>query len=67
MIKSQRVKSIGGMLGLVGGLKLKDIAPELPGVTEFSSCVTLFSSSSIVTADLAVRLSRFKCSTFTFF
>merc|ERR1719162_1293576 len=36
MLASRKVKSPLGMLGLLGGLKLKDLAPELPGVTEFS-------------------------------
>merc|ERR1719272_141798 len=37
MLASQKVKSIGGYLGLLSKLSLKDLAPELPGVTEFST------------------------------
>jgi acetyl-CoA acyltransferase len=37
MLKSTKVKSAGGYLALLGTLGLKDLAPELPGVTEFST------------------------------
>lgn len=45
MLASRKVKSPMGMLGLVGGLKLKDLAPELPGVTEFSTNETMGASA----------------------
>jgi acetyl-CoA acyltransferase len=31
------VKGLGGILSLASGLKLKDLAPELPAVAEFST------------------------------
>eukprot|EP00127_Corallochytrium_limacisporum_P005369 Clim_evm45s203 gene=Clim_evmTU45s203 len=37
MIASQKVKSPAGYLKLVSGLGLKDLAPELPAVAEFST------------------------------
>eukprot|EP00960_Hanusia_phi_P048413 758931-Hanusia_phi.AAC.9 len=37
MIKSSKMKSTGQMLGLLNGLKLTDLAPQAPGVAEFSS------------------------------
>ena len=45
MLASRKVKSPLGMLGLVGGLKMKDLAPELPGVTEFSTNETMGASA----------------------
>eukprot|EP00037_Helgoeca_nana_P032138 m.412413 g.412413 ORF g.412413 m.412413 type:complete len:471 (-) comp28844_c0_seq1:181-1593(-) len=41
MLKSTKIKSPGGYLGLLKGLGLKDLAPELPGVTEFSTNETM--------------------------
>jgi acetyl-CoA acyltransferase len=41
MLASQKVKGVGGYLSLLGGLSLKDLAPELPGVTEFSTNETM--------------------------
>eukprot|EP00055_Hartaetosiga_balthica_P000064 m.135562 g.135562 ORF g.135562 m.135562 type:complete len:460 (+) comp10074_c0_seq1:20-1399(+) len=41
MIASQKVKSPGGYLGLLGQLKLKDLAPELPAIAEFSTNETM--------------------------
>lgn len=37
MLASRKVKSPLGMLGLLAGVKLKDFAPEAPGVAEFST------------------------------
>lgn len=37
LIASQKVKSPAGYLGLLKGLGLKDLAPELPGINEFST------------------------------
>jgi acetyl-CoA acyltransferase len=45
MLASQKVKSPGGYLSLLGGLSGKDLAPELPGVTEFSTGETMGTSA----------------------
>ncbi|KJE95862.1 trifunctional protein [Capsaspora owczarzaki ATCC 30864] len=37
LIASRKVKSTAGYLGLLSGLKLADLAPELPAVAEFST------------------------------
>lgn len=37
MLKSQKVKGLGGYLGLLAGLKLAHLAPELPAIAEFST------------------------------
>lgn len=37
MFASQKVKSLGGYLGLLKGVGLKDLAPELPAIAEFST------------------------------
>eukprot|EP00041_Stephanoeca_diplocostata_P013465 m.235751 g.235751 ORF g.235751 m.235751 type:complete len:516 (+) comp19346_c0_seq2:183-1730(+) len=41
MLKSVKVKNPMGYLSLLAGLKLRDLAPELPGVTEFSTNETM--------------------------
>jgi len=51
MLASQKVKSIPGYLGLLSGLKMKDLAPELPAVAEFSSGETMgFSADRLASA-----------------
>ena len=37
MLKSQKVKGLGGYLGLLKGFKLSHLAPELPAIAEFST------------------------------
>lgn len=37
MLKSQKVKGIGGYLGLLSGLQLAHLGPELPAIAEFST------------------------------
>ena len=37
MLKSQKVKGVGGYLGLLAGLRLQHLAPELPAIAEFST------------------------------
>lgn len=37
MLKSQKVKGLGGYLGLLSGLQLAHLAPELPAIAEFST------------------------------
>lgn len=37
LIKSQKVKGLGGYLGLLSGLKMADLTPDLPAVAEFST------------------------------
>jgi acetyl-CoA acetyltransferase len=37
MLKSQKVKGLGGYLGLLAGLQLAHLAPELPAIAEFST------------------------------
>lgn len=41
MLKSVKIKNPMGYLSLLAGLKLRDLAPELPGVTEFSTNETM--------------------------
>lgn len=45
LIASQKVKSLGGKLGLFASLSLGDLAPELPAVAEFSSNETMGTSA----------------------
>lgn len=37
MIKSQKAKGLPGYLALLKGLKLADLAPELPAIAEYST------------------------------
>ena len=37
MLASQKARGVGGYLALLSGLKLADLAPELPGITEYST------------------------------
>ncbi len=41
LIASRRVKSIGGWLGLLKGLKLRDVAPQVPAIADFSTGLTM--------------------------
>ena len=41
LLASQKAKGLGGMLGLARGLKLKDLAPDLPAIAEFSTGLTM--------------------------
>jgi enoyl-CoA hydratase / long-chain 3-hydroxyacyl-CoA dehydrogenase len=45
MIASQKARGVGGYLKLLAGLKLADLAPELPGITEYSTGETMGLSS----------------------
>jgi len=54
MLKSTKVKSMGGYLGLAASLKLKDLAPELPGVTEFSTNESMGHSADRLTSAFGV-------------
>jgi len=54
LIASQKVKSIGGYLGLLAGLKLSDLAPELPAIAEFSSGETMGFSADRLAANYGV-------------
>ena len=45
MLASQKARGVGGYLALLSGLKLADLAPELPGITEFSTGETMGLSS----------------------
>ena len=45
LLDSRKVKGTVGKLGLLGRVGLKDLAPELPGVAEFSSNETMGSSA----------------------
>jgi acetyl-CoA acyltransferase len=38
---STKVKSFGGYLGLLKGLKLKDLAPQVPAIADFSTGLTM--------------------------
>lgn len=54
MIGSQRVKSPLGKLQMIGGAFLKDPAPDLPGVTEFSTNETMGHSADRLTSRFGV-------------
>lgn len=41
LIASRRVKGIGGWLGLLKGLKLRDVAPQVPAIADFSTGLTM--------------------------
>lgn len=41
MLASRKAKGIGGMLSLLKGLSLKDLAPETPPIAEFSTGETM--------------------------
>lgn len=58
MLKSTKVKSPGGYLNLLGGLSLKDLAPELPGVTEFSTNESMGHSADRLAARFGVSRSE---------
>ena len=45
MIASQKARGLGGYLALLSGLKLADIAPELPAIAEYSTGETMGLSS----------------------
>ena len=45
MLASQKARGVGGYLALLAGLKLADLAPELPGITEYSTGETMGLSS----------------------
>eukprot|EP01119_Soliformovum_irregulare_P008300 TRINITY_DN21433_c1_g1_i1.p1 TRINITY_DN21433_c1_g1~~TRINITY_DN21433_c1_g1_i1.p1 ORF type:complete len:482 (+),score=138.05 TRINITY_DN21433_c1_g1_i1:124-1446(+) len=51
MLASRKIKSALGYLGLLKGLKLGDLAPEAPGVAEFSTNEVMgYSSDRLATA-----------------
>lgn len=50
MLASRKVKSPGGYLGLLKGLKLKHLAPELPAIAEFSTGEVMGASSDRLSA-----------------
>jgi len=51
MLASRKVKSAMGYLGLLKGIKLNDLAPEAPGVAEFSTNEVMgYSSDRLATA-----------------
>lgn len=54
MLASQKVKSLPGYLGLLKGLKAKDIAPELPAIAEFSTGEVMGQSSDRLAAKFGV-------------
>jgi acetyl-CoA acyltransferase len=64
MLKSTKIKSPGGYLGLLKGLGLKDLAPELPGVTEFSTNETMgHSADRLASAFGVTREASDECGT----
>ena len=50
MIASQKAKGLGGYLGLLRGLRLADLAPEVPAVAEYSTGETMGRSSEKLAA-----------------
>jgi acetyl-CoA acetyltransferase len=50
MLASQKVRGVGGYLGLLAGLKLGDLAPELPAIAEYSTGETMGLSSEKLAA-----------------
>ena len=41
LVASRKVKGVGGWLGLLKGLKLRDLAPEVPAIADFSTGLTM--------------------------
>ncbi len=41
LLAAQKVRGMGGYLGLMKGMKLKDLAPEAPAIAEFSTGMTM--------------------------
>jgi len=54
MLASQKVKSMGGYMGLLSKLSMKDLAPELPAVAEFSTGETMGHSADRLCSKFAI-------------
>jgi len=54
MLASRKVKSPAGMLGLLKGIKLKDLAPDTPPIAEFSTGETMGHSADRLAAAFGV-------------